>query len=400
MGTISDFKEVLELLPNERPDVRKQVLQVMHTFLQNDDVLDYYMEHCSEETKMVAEMVQPGEQARGYLSSTLILLINLSDKGACSRAMLEARVIQRVMLLLEKGGLASELQELCLILINNLTSVSVHAVQALLQLENKTLEGFYLSQLIRRFVDEHVDASELMLRPSEDDGLTGGGRDRTKWIGSILGNCAQCEPGRKLLIDDEENIERYTKLVSSKDAQLRLSVCSLLKNLFHDADTHGILIENKAAAGILSRIVNKEERNPDILDVLCNAILCMSLSEAGVAYLDGSGAKKNLLEVLPSINENSRAYADIKKVCDALDDIQDVMVIDEDEEKEKRRLVQEAKTAADKKAKKEELHSQLKTPIPTQSGVEVLDDDEELEVPLAPIDDETTLAEKDMADVE
>ena len=399
MANIKDFKEVLALLPHERPDVRKQVLKVVTDFMQHAEIIEYFIDNCAHETKLISEMVQPGDAAKSYISQVLVLLINIADKGACSRAMLDSRLIQRLMLLLEKGGLSSGVQELALILINNLTSVSVHAVEALLQIENKTLEGYYLSQLVRRFVDEHQDASTLLVKPSEDDGAVGGGRDRSKWVGAILGNCAQCAKGRELLLDDDENIEKYAALLQNKDPQLRMAVACLLKNLLHDPETHAKTIEHGAGEAILSRVVNEEEKVPEILELLCSSIKCYSLSPDGTNYLDGAGAKKHLQELLPKLDAKGAAHELLAEVAEKLDDIQEIVGIEDpaapgaEPEKTPEEILAE-------KRKNVYIPEHLRKPVPEESGVEELPDSDEEQDEPEPVSDEQAAAEDEMADIE
>eukprot|EP01064_Diplonema_japonicum_P021156 TRINITY_DN30704_c0_g1_i1.p1 TRINITY_DN30704_c0_g1~~TRINITY_DN30704_c0_g1_i1.p1 ORF type:complete len:402 (+),score=75.46 TRINITY_DN30704_c0_g1_i1:57-1208(+) len=383
MAKISDFEEILPLLENERPDVRKQVLKVMSGFLQHDNIIEYTIEHGSQSVKMITEMIQPGDAFKTYLSDVLLVLINLSDKGALARAMLDVRVVPRTMLLLEKGSLSSGLQELCLILIANLTSVTVEAVEHLLQTNNKVLEGYYLSQLIRRFVDEHGDASNLLVKPSEADGFVGGGRDRSKWVGSILGNCAQCEAGRKLLIDDDESLKKFADLLSTEDTQLRLAVACLIKNILHDPDTHPALLQQEIGGALMTRIIGSEkEKNEEILNVIVHAVKCLSLSKPGVDFLDGVGAKGELRGVVESVPDAIKP--ELQKIIDGLDDVQEIIQMEEPEPKNE-----------------EQKNKKKQKPIPAESGVEELDsDDDGEEIELAALDDDELEAEKDMEDVE
>eukprot|EP01059_Diplonema_ambulator_P009347 TRINITY_DN19201_c0_g1_i1.p1 TRINITY_DN19201_c0_g1~~TRINITY_DN19201_c0_g1_i1.p1 ORF type:complete len:413 (+),score=110.02 TRINITY_DN19201_c0_g1_i1:94-1239(+) len=376
MAKVSDFKEILPLLENERPDVRKQVLKVMSEFLQHDNIVEYMIENGAEDVKRVTEMLQPGEVIKRYLSDVLLVLINLTDKGALARAMLDVRVIPRTMLLLEKGSLSSGLQELCLILLANLTSVTVEAVEQLLQLNNKALEGYYLSQLIRRFVDEHQDASDLLLKPSEDDGKVGGGRDRSKWVGSILGNCAQCDAGRRLLVEDADALVKFVDLMDTDDVQLRLAVTCLIKNILHDPNTHHPLIQAEVGGKIMLRIIEHKEDSHEILTVVVDALKCISLSKPGVDFLDGVGAKKALTEELEKIPDVVKPV--IEKIIESLDDVQEILTVEEPQ----------VPKAAGKPKKRQ-------APIPTVSGVEEIDTDEE-DVALAPLEDDEIAAEKEL----
>eukprot|EP01060_Flectonema_neradi_P020010 TRINITY_DN27525_c0_g1_i1.p1 TRINITY_DN27525_c0_g1~~TRINITY_DN27525_c0_g1_i1.p1 ORF type:complete len:404 (+),score=94.06 TRINITY_DN27525_c0_g1_i1:60-1214(+) len=380
---IAELKEVLPFLRQEREDIRKMALQGLAGYLQIPEVLDWFIENGQEAVQLVTEMLQPA--AKGYLSDILLILINLSDKGACSRHMLEVRVIPRTMLLLEKGALSSEMQELCLILINNLTSVSVDAVDAILQAGHKTLEGYYLSQLIRRFVDEHMDKSELIIQPTESDGAVGGGRDRSKWVGSILGNCAQCDVGRKQLIDDPDSLARYTKLLSTQDPQLRLAVTCLVKNLLHDPDLHTQIIEAGSPDVLVSRLDEGKEKQDEILEVVVASIRCLTLSEPGIAFCDGSNVKVILTRISEDWKANSPMKLDAEKIISSLDDVQDVHVVEEDDTKTVTRDGKKIKQA----------------PIPTESGVEEIDSDvEDIEVPQMPQDEATKAAETNMDSIE
>ena len=382
---IAELKEVLPFLRQEREDIRKMALQGLSGYLQIAEVLDWFIENGRESVQIVTEMLQPA--AKSYLSDILLILINLSDKGACSRHMIEVRVIPRTMLLLEKGALTSELQELCLILINNLTSVSIEAVDALLQAGHKTLEGYYLSQLIRRFVDEHMDKSELIIAPTENDGAIGGGRDRSKWVGSILGNCAQCDVGRKQLIDDPDSLERYTKLLSTKDPQLRLAVTCLVKNLLHDNELHQQIIEAGAPDVLVSRLDDGMEKQFEILEVVVKSLRCLTLSEQGVAFCDGSNVKEVVTRISKDWKQNTPMKVDAEKIISSLDDVQDINVVQEEDKPSK------TVTKNGKKVKQ--------APIPTESGVEEIDSDiEEIEVPQMPQDEATKAAESDMHDIE
>ncbi|KAJ9446499.1 hypothetical protein DIPPA_00940 [Diplonema papillatum] len=412
--SLSDFKEILQLLPNERPDVRKEVLGVLAQCLQSAEVLDWFIENGAEDVKAITEMLRPGKAVQGYLGNVLALLINLSDKGACSRAMLEARVMPRTMLLLEKGAMPPALQELSLMLLANLTSVSVDAVDALLQTTEGTLEGYYLSQLVRRFVDDHIDKSKLIVAPSDED-LAGGGRDRSKWVGSVLGNCAQCKAGRRLLIEDTVGLEKFVELLSSGDVQLRYAVTCILKNILHDPETHEQLVAAGAGTALLLRVIgdleddeidpatqavtNERPRKPlerveDILNVAASAVRCLSLSKLGVAFLDGVGAKAKLARSMEAIAEHSEARATLQTVLQSLDEVQEIHVMTGPTADEK--MLHKQKVAEAAKAERRERHKLPPGPAGEESGVVELDSDDDVDLPVPPQDDVVEQAEKEM----
>eukprot|EP01063_Lacrimia_lanifica_P021059 TRINITY_DN28310_c0_g1_i1.p1 TRINITY_DN28310_c0_g1~~TRINITY_DN28310_c0_g1_i1.p1 ORF type:complete len:418 (+),score=218.56 TRINITY_DN28310_c0_g1_i1:81-1256(+) len=391
MANVESFKEIVPLLDHDRADVRKEVLKVFGSFVQDPAVVDYLLEHELAAVKKVTEMLVHGEATKVYIHGVLLVLIHLSDKGACSRTMIEARAVQRTMLLLEKGGLKTEVQELCLILLANLTSVSVEAANAVLQTETPALEGFYVSQLLRRFVDEHGDAKDMIVKPTEADGFIGGGRDRSKWVANILCNCVQCDAGRRLILEEDDALERFRELMGVKDDQLRASVTSLVKNLLHEPTAHPKLIEKEVVSTVVGRIVNEEEKNQDILDVVAAAVRCVTHTKPGTEYLDGCGAKKYLQEILPNLTPSTSACEDVKFIIDKLDDVQDITAVVEPTPEE----------LAEKAAAKKKAQRKRHAPIPTPTGhVEEVDsdvDDEDLMNPgnLIESDDEEGMAELD-----
>lgn len=334
-SAVASFDELLPYLGHERTDVRKMALQQMAQFLQHEAVVTHLLSDRPDVIRDVTAMLVPGKEFHAYSADCLAVLINLSPKGAAARMMVEARAVTRAMVLVDKGGLQEAAQEMCLLLLQNLTSVSPDAVDALLQQgEGELREGYYFSQLVRRFVDDHLPPEELVLAADTTEGK----RDASKWVGDILRNCAQSPVGRRLMLDDVESLRRITGLLSAEDPALRLSVAGLLKNLLLHRDTHAALCcadPDGAAVRVLCRLEGvaegsaaDRERHADVLRMLVEAASCLTASDEGTRLIDSAGAKKcfQRLAESPALQNDAATRALLAKTVQECDDVQDIIV--------------------------------------------------------------------------
>eukprot|EP01062_Namystynia_karyoxenos_P069904 TRINITY_DN65323_c0_g1_i1.p1 TRINITY_DN65323_c0_g1~~TRINITY_DN65323_c0_g1_i1.p1 ORF type:complete len:546 (+),score=192.03 TRINITY_DN65323_c0_g1_i1:92-1639(+) len=325
---LQQFDELLPFLVHDRIDVRKLALTSMVQFCLQPAVVDHLLSERAEAVGRVVALLVPGSDLRHYSIPCLQLLINLCAHGAASRLMVEARCVQRVMLLLDKGGMTDEEKDLCLWLLMSLTSVSPDAVTSLLQRGEGLREGYYFSVLLRRFVDETLPREELVLQTSE-------AASPNIWrVAEVIRNCAQSPVGRRLLLDDTGSVQRAGQALCHEDERVRLAVAGLLRNMLLHRETHGALCSDStgAAAALLARLegVSRQapghERSHAVLDALVDAATCLPSSEDGVRLIDSAGGKATFQRLLALPSSPAEVRVKLEKLVAECDDVQDVVV--------------------------------------------------------------------------
>lgn len=308
--------EAFSFVRHEREDVRKMALHGIAE--QSKDSKDLWTFLSSKEygPKYIDAMLQYLHAGgKAVLGDLLTILINCSADGSCAEMLIQRKVVRKAMRLLDGMERSDEpeqytrgIEELTLMLLNNLTTSHISAVDELLQKEDEDMRGFYLGKL-QTFYErlgadaaasgEAADTTTTATSASDAKGTAtekaaGAGRDLRRWVLHILLNVTRSTDGQELLLEDEDWRVTLVGCLSSDSPLHRLLAAQCYRNCgAAQHPLYSLLLKSKALSTAVERVCGREAQ-PEIQQCLAEFIASTLESEEGMAFLESINAKQLL----------------------------------------------------------------------------------------------------------
>lgn len=324
----SHFADLFQFLANPRDEVRKVATQGLAAHSRDNAELNAFLADSETGDPAIAGMMEMlNVKNVNYLGDILSTLINVAADAQVAEALVKHKVVPRTMRLLtslEGSNITQEnvLRELSLMLLNNLTATHVAAVDDLLQAEDEDLRGFFVTKL--KVIYDRLPPT--------------GERDSRKWLLQICLNLTRTREGQLLVLEDEEWLPTLTELINSENEYHRSIALQVFRNISATPERHVQLSASSVPQIALRRLCEKCERTSFLQVMICEILASLIQSEEGVKVLDELSAKK-LLSTLLSEGDNNQLLCEdavavlTKHVLPFLDDIQDVYVMGNEEDK-------------------------------------------------------------------
>ena len=323
MTDSASLTEVFGFLKNERADVRKMAMEGIATNSMNNNEMSKYLQDNPTELETMLSLLNMKEKP--LLGQLLSALINIATVEPLAKAMAESKGINRVIRLYD--GFQREAdpektvaqQEMCLMLLNNMTASHITAVNDFLQVDDEDLQGYNLESM-----KVHYDR-----QPDES------ARSQKSWFLKICLNLTRSGEGQEMLVNDEEWFGEVVSLVGDKDADPRL-VSIALQIAHHCCAQKSLvaIVATKGFPGALAQRTTCFDGIPaSIQHVAMEALEAIMTDEAGMQALEEINAKKYLV----TYSEDSKTPKEVaefvkQQLVPFLDDINDVFVVNEDDD--------------------------------------------------------------------
>jgi hypothetical protein len=308
------LRELFEFLRNERADIRKGAAEALAAHSMNNAVLLEYCRKTPETLQALLDLLKITE--RPLLGHVLSALINIAVDIQVAQALSRAKCISRVIRLydsLRRTDGAQPLEELCLMLLNNLTASHDSAVADLLQTDDEDLQGYNLTLMKTHFDTQPSDAE----------------RSHRQWFLKICLNSTRCGEGQTLLVRDEW-FTTIVQIIADLSSPLKEVVFCL--QIAHHCSAQKALIpevvEQKLPAALAHRLPHLSGVPPDVQISTMETIEALMSCEEGMQALEEVNAKKCLTAFADdekNLKETRRYVRD--SLLPFLDDINDVYVV-------------------------------------------------------------------------
>lgn len=310
-----ELVELFSFLTHEREDVRKMAAGGLSQMSGDNAELNAFLVRDEQYIKVLMEMLTV--KAHQTLGDILTVFINCAADASVADAFASAKVVQRVMRLLD-GLEASDLspnilpafKEMSLMLLNNLTASTVVAIQDFLQVEDEELAGFFVSRLHSLYCrqpDGSANDDEAEGEAKDKDGDdeegekkkksdTGKGRDLRKWFLQVCLNITRTPDGQKYLLAEDWPETLVEVLGESPNPMLRYIVARTFNNCATVGENHKAI----GASGVIPVMVERLSKvlEPDVTQlVMAEFIASMLGSEDGMGALEEINTKKYLVEL-------------------------------------------------------------------------------------------------------
>lgn len=387
----TELIELFSFLTHEREDVRKMAASGLSQMSSDNAELNAFLAHDEKNIKILMDMLTV--KAHQTLGDILTVFINCAADASVADAFASAKVVQRVMRLLD-GLEASDLspnvlpafKEMSLMLLNNLTASTVVAIQDLLQVEDEELAGFFVGRLHSLYSrqpdpsnDEENENESTSAKKKDDDDddddedskknkkseaadkrkKSAATRDLRKWFLQVCLNITRTPDGQRYLLSEDWPETLVEILSESPNPMLRFIVARTFKNCASVPENHKAL----ASCGVVTVIVERLHKclEPDVTQLaMAEFVASMLASEEGMGALEEINTKKYLVE-LCGVSSTTAALvgqgshgASSGKVVEELDD-------EATEESEKKRAEKEKAAEEAKKRGNQKLAAEVKS---------------------------------------
>lgn len=364
-SSMAMYTEAFSFLTHEREDVQKMATHGLAAQSKDNVELCAFLVSKPHGHRGMHLLLQDLHIGRvPLLGDLLTLLINCSVDAKCAELMVEKNVIRKAMRLLDSLSLSSlslpsqslvhGLQELTLMLLNNLTSSYIIAVDEFLQKEDEDMRGFYLGKLQafyhaageeRKKTETEADHEEQLHPDSKEkwqkgkkeeeeeneektnpvsSGESAATRDIQRWMLQIVLNLSRCVDGQEQILSDEQWQEILLQAMDSPLPSHRLLAAQVFRNCA--CGSHPFFPLVVKGGGLLRAVqrltdcgtVSSLEREPEIAQCLADFVASMLESEEGVAQLESVNAKKLFSAVVTrSLGRSNERSAPSRSVTDA-----------------------------------------------------------------------------------
>ena len=363
------FDELFSFLAHERSDVRKAATQALAQISRdNDDLVRYVCATEAAPSQLVALLSL--ERFAPSLGDVLSCLVNLAAHAAAADTLVAAKIVSRVMRLLDQLDRATPgtaegamgpaatgaFKELSLMLLSNLTAASVVAAHEVMQAQDEDMKGFYVSKL--KTMMDHVAAAPLPddaaaaaspSRAAADDAPRAQPQPRhiRKWYLQVVLNLTRTPQGQRVVCDDDDWLDFLVAAVRGTDGGDAADASHTLCRL-RGAQTLG----NCAAGGsvkdsaLLQRLTQKgvcgacvqclhdspDPRHAELQEAAAGILVALIGSTEGCQAMEALNAKALLSQAIASGNLNADVCFTLRdRVLPFLDEVHDVYVVHGDE---------------------------------------------------------------------
>lgn len=313
--TVQQLQEAFSFVRHEREDVRKMAIHGIAAHSKENRDLWLFLASPQYGRSCIDSLLQYLHAgSKHVLGDILTILVNCSADGSCAEMLVQCKVVRKAMRLLDGMERSDQpepyvrsVQELTLMLLNNLTSSHVTAMDSLLQKDDEDMRGFYLGKLqvyYERFVSameleaaRRAEAEEEVAQAAEDSAKpkpASSPRDLSRWILHILLNLTRTLDGQELLLEDEDWRGTLSSSLSSPNPRHRYLAAQCYRNCgCSPKPLYGLILKSDALVTAVDRL-NCKEPIEDIQKSLAEFIASMLESEDGMARLESVNAKKVL----------------------------------------------------------------------------------------------------------
>ncbi|TPP55480.1 hypothetical protein CGC20_10370 [Leishmania donovani] len=299
--TIQQLQEAFSFVRHEREDVRKMAIRGIAAHSKENRDLWLFLASPQYGRSCIDSLLQYLHAGgKPVLGDILTILVNCSADGSCAEMLVQRKVVRKAMRLLDGMERSDQpepyvrsVQELTLMLLNNLTSSHVTAIDDFLQRDDEDMRGFYLGKL----------------QPKPASSLASSHRDLSRWILHILLNLTRTLDGQELLLEDEDWRGTLSSSLSSPNPRHRSLAAQCYRNCgCSPKPLYGLILKSDALVTAVDRL-NCKEPIEDIQRSLAEFIASMLESEDGMARLESVNAKRFLQQsVLPYLEDIVDAY--------------------------------------------------------------------------------------------
>ncbi|GET91959.1 hypothetical protein, conserved [Leishmania tarentolae] len=317
--TAQQLQEAFSFVCHEREDVRKMAIHGIAEHSKENRDLWLFLASTQYGPRCVDSLLQYLHAGgKHVLGDILTILVNCSADGSCAEMLVQRKVVRKAMRLLDGMERSDQpepyvrsVQELALMLLNNLTSSHVTAIDDLLQKDDEDMRGFYLGKL-QVYYERFVSAMEpeAATKAEDEERVEQAGDDSTKpkqasshrdlsrWILHILLNLTRTLDGQELLLEDEDWRGTLSSSLSSPNPRHRHLAAQCYRNCgCSPKPLYGLILKSDALVTAVDRL-NCKEPIEDIQQSLAEFIASMLESEDGMARLESVNAKKVLAGAL------------------------------------------------------------------------------------------------------
>ncbi|CAG9580792.1 conserved hypothetical protein [Leishmania major strain Friedlin] len=307
--TIQQLQEAFCFVRHEREDVRKMAIRGIAEHSKENRDLWFLLASPQYGHSCIDSLLQYLHAGgKHVLGDILTILVNCSADGSCAEMLVQRKVVRKAMRLLDGMERSDQpepyvrsVQELTLMLLNNLTSSHVTAIDDFLQKDDEDMRGFYLGKLqvyyelfVRSTEAEAAQAGENLAKPKPSSSH----RDLSRWILHILLNLTRTLDGQELLLEDEGWRGTLSSSLSSPNPRHRYLAAQCYRNCgCSPKPLYGLILNSDALVTAVDRL-NCKEPIEDIQRSLAEFIASVLESEDGMARLESVNAKKVLARAL------------------------------------------------------------------------------------------------------
>jgi hypothetical protein len=315
--------EVFGFLDSDRSDVRKMAVEGIATnSMNNNEMVAFLLANPAAVTRLLSLLTIAEKPLLGQLLSALI---NVATNEQVAKELSQGKCINRCIRLYDAFQREADsealvpLQEMCLMLLNNLTASHVNAVNDFLQVDDEDLKGYNL-EVMKTHYDRQPEGAERSQKP---------------WFLKICLNLTRCGEGQEMLVSDEDWFGEIVTLIADKESDPRLAVVAL--QIGHHCCAQKSLIPQVARmrlpGAIAMRASNFEGIPASVQMIAMETLEAVMTDEVGMQSLEEINAKKYLVAFSEDANAPKEVREFVKQqLLPFLDDINDVFVANEEDE--------------------------------------------------------------------
>jgi len=258
------------------------------------------------------------------LGDILTVLINVCIDAEVTETLIKKHIVRKSMRLLDglqlhvapNSDIALSivpLEELTLMLLCNLTTTSVLAVDDVLQKDDEDMRGFYLGKLLslyQRKTEEEEENKKAAEEAEAEEGTAAPPprpppRDIRRWILRLVLNISRCVDGQEQLLEDEAWREVLVEGLSApQNPAYRLLSAQIISNCAMNAEApyFKFLLQSKVVVKVIARLTSHHsvgiEPVTEIQVELASIVARVLESEEAMAELEGMNAKRLLEEAV------------------------------------------------------------------------------------------------------
>lgn len=324
---VAAFEEALSFLTSDREDVRKMAIHGVAAQSKDSAALcEYLRSKPKGAATMDVLLLHMHVGSSKILGDILTVLINVCIDAEVTETLIKKHIVRKSMRLLDglqlhvapNSDIALSivpLEELTLMLLCNLTTTSVLAVDDVLQKDDEDMRGFYLGKLLslyqRKTEEEEEDrkAAEEAEETAEEGAAAPPPRppprDIRRWILRLILNISRCVDGQEQLLEDEAWREVLVEGLSApQNPAYRLLSAQIISNCAMNAEApyFKFLLQSKVVVKVIARLTSHHsvgiEPVTEIQVELASIVARVLESEEAMAELEGMNAKRLLEEVV------------------------------------------------------------------------------------------------------
>eukprot|EP01122_Echinamoeba_exundans_P000316 TRINITY_DN10285_c0_g1_i1.p1 TRINITY_DN10285_c0_g1~~TRINITY_DN10285_c0_g1_i1.p1 ORF type:complete len:423 (+),score=100.99 TRINITY_DN10285_c0_g1_i1:64-1332(+) len=292
------IKELVSFLNDRNPQVREQAVELVlgmcgtpegHAQLVHTEATIYLCRMLGDSNEKIAQ-------------NAVQALINLSEDPHFVPKMLKGNVISRLLdMILENPNLSASTLQYCIQLLSNV-SIDPEGAKKVLNLDEPTLKGYYLTKLVTLFLKQFEVTDS----------------DKYGWVANILTNVTQLKEGRDMLMEPKRGIVKAVlPYIEYQHSPVRKrGVLAMLRNCLFEKDHHGqfldpeldflsfllmpirgneVFSEEKDTVGMPRRLLNVSQqkiRDPDIETrrMVVDCLILLTSTKQGRQYLKDNKA--------------------------------------------------------------------------------------------------------------